>query len=181
MDVGARLKVVRGRFALSQRELAKRAGMTNATVSLIEQNRVSPSISSLKKLLEGFPMSLAEFFTFEQEMAVPSYIFPASTQPNLGNASVQMHLVGSGVTERKIGLLREQYQPGADTGSEMLQHEGQECGVLVSGHMELTIDGQVHLLQAGDGYYFPSNLPHRFRNIGAGAAEVISANTPSSF
>ncbi|AZN37139.1 cupin domain-containing protein [Iodobacter ciconiae] len=181
MDVGARLKAVRGRFALSQRELAKRAGVTNATVSLIEQNRVSPSISSLKKLLEGFPISLAEFFTFEQEIAVPSYIFPAGVQPNLGNATVQMYLVGSGVVNRQIGLLREQYQPGADTGSEMLQHEGQECGVLVSGSMELTIDGQVHLLQAGDGYYFPSCLPHRFRNIGTDTAKIISANTPGSF
>ncbi|WP_287880143.1 helix-turn-helix domain-containing protein, partial [Aquitalea sp.] len=59
MDVGARLRVVRERAGLSQRELAKRAGVTNGTISLIEQNRVSPSISSLKKVLEGMPMTLA--------------------------------------------------------------------------------------------------------------------------
>ena len=51
MDVGARLRMVRDRFGLSQRELAKRAGVTNGTISLIEQNRVSPSVSSLKKCL----------------------------------------------------------------------------------------------------------------------------------
>lgn len=55
MDTGARLKLVRESYKLSQRELARRSGVTNATISLIEQNRVSPSISSLKKLLEGIP------------------------------------------------------------------------------------------------------------------------------
>ena len=52
-------------YGLSQRELAKRAGVTNGMISLIEQNRVSPSVSSLKKVLDGIPMSLAEFFTLD--------------------------------------------------------------------------------------------------------------------
>ena len=62
MDTGTRLKLVRERTKLSQRELARRSGLTNSTISQIEQNRVSPSVSSLKKLLEGIPMSLATFF-----------------------------------------------------------------------------------------------------------------------
>jgi DNA-binding XRE family transcriptional regulator len=53
IDVGAHLKAVRTMYGLSQRELAKRAGVTNGTISLIEQNRVSPSVSSLKKVLDG--------------------------------------------------------------------------------------------------------------------------------
>src|SRR5882757_4920110 len=49
IDVGARLRGIRTTFGLSQRELARRAGVTNGLISLIEQNRVSPSVSSLKK------------------------------------------------------------------------------------------------------------------------------------
>ena len=45
----------------------------------------------------------------------------------------------------------------------------------------VTVDGQVSVLNAGDGYYFPTTLPHRFRNIGADEAEIISANTPANF
>ena len=52
MDTGTRLKLVRERNNLSQRELARRSGLTNSTISQIEQNRVSPSVSSLKKLLD---------------------------------------------------------------------------------------------------------------------------------
>jgi transcriptional regulator with XRE-family HTH domain len=47
IDVGARLRAVRTMYGMSQRELAKRAGVTNGLISLIEQNRVSPSVHSL--------------------------------------------------------------------------------------------------------------------------------------
>ena len=65
VELGTRLKAVRKHFELSQRQLAKRSGVTNATISLIEQSKVSPSVSSLKKVLDGLPMTLADFFTFE--------------------------------------------------------------------------------------------------------------------
>ena len=56
IDVGSHLRAVRSMYGLSQRELAKRAGVTNGMISLIEQNRVSPSVSSLRKVLDGIPM-----------------------------------------------------------------------------------------------------------------------------
>ena len=65
MDIGIRLQAVRKSQGFSQRELAKRVGVTNSTISLIEQNKVSPSISSLKKVLDGIPISLADFFTID--------------------------------------------------------------------------------------------------------------------
>ena len=68
-DVGARLKHVRELHGLSQRELARRAGVTNGLISLIEQNRVSPSVGSLKKVLDGVPLSMAEFFTLDVNSA----------------------------------------------------------------------------------------------------------------
>lgn len=178
MDIGIRLKALRESRGLSQRELAKRAGVTNASISLIEQNRVSPSISSLKKVLDGIPISMVEFFTAEQPAEEPVHVFRAAEQPDVGGGGVQMMLIGAGTVNRQIGLLRETYAPGADTGEEMLKHEGQECGVVMQGTIELTINKQVHILEAGDGYYFPSTLMHRFRNIGNTEALVVSANNP---
>ena len=63
---------------LSQRELAKRAGVSNAIISLIEQNRTSPSVGSLKKVLSGLPMSLADFFA--GELTPPRKVFFAADE-----------------------------------------------------------------------------------------------------
>ena len=80
IEIGSRLQTVRKHFELSQRELAKRSGVTNATISLVEQNKVSPSVSSLKKVLDGLPMSLADFFTFEAEANTRQIFFEKSCQ-----------------------------------------------------------------------------------------------------
>ena len=83
-DVAARLKAVRQMHGLSQRELAKRAGVTNGMISLIEQGRVSPSVASLKKVLDGLPMGLAEFFTMDPENV--EYAAPSTTASITGSA-----------------------------------------------------------------------------------------------
>lgn len=181
MDVGARLRVVRDRYGLSQRELAKRAGVTNGTISLIEQNRVSPSISSLKKVLEGLPMTLADFFTFDGEPQSPKVFYQAQELPNLGNNQIRLLLVGTAHERRDIAILREHYEIGADTGPGMLSHEGQEGGVVVSGQIEVTVNNEIRILAPGDAYYFDSRQPHRFRNISEEPCEIVSASSPPTF
>jgi transcriptional regulator with XRE-family HTH domain len=177
VDVGSHLKAVRQMYGLSQRELAKRAGVTNGLISLIEQNRVSPSVSSLKKVLDGIPMALADFFT--QDLGgKPQVFFPRDELADIGTASVELRLVGSRLAKRNMSVLHERYAPNADTGEEMLTHAGEEGGVIVKGQIELTVGGESRVLGPGDAYYFKSSLPHRFRNIGRVECEIVSANSP---
>lgn len=61
--VGERVLLLRSISGMSQRELAKRAGLTNSLISTIEQDKVSPSISTLQKVLLGFGLSLPQFFS----------------------------------------------------------------------------------------------------------------------
>ncbi|GLU32715.1 cupin domain-containing protein [Trinickia caryophylli] len=181
IEVATRLKHIRKQHGLSQRELAKRAGVTNGTISLIEQNRVSPSVGSLKKLLECIPMSLAEFFTFELEPD-ERIVSRRGEMPNLGNEAIAFFLAGSGIRDRNMGIMREVYQPLADTGPDMLTHVGHEGGFVVRGRIELTVEGKTWLLEPGDSYYFESRFPHRFRNPSADEiCEVVSANSPPTF
>jgi len=180
IDVGTHLKTVRTMYGLSQRELAKRAGVTNGTISLIEQNRVSPSISSLKKVLDGIPMSLAEFFTLDLN-ATPQVFFSRQELTDLGDGEVSLRLVAAKRANRAMTIMHERYRAGADTGADMLSHKGEEGGVVVSGKIELTVGGQMRTLEPGDAYYFLSSVPHRFHNPGPEACEIISASTPPTF
>jgi transcriptional regulator with XRE-family HTH domain len=180
LDVGAHLRTVRTMYGLSQRELAKRAGVTNGLISLIEQNRVSPSVSSLKKVLDGIPMSLAEFFTLDLS-ASPQVFFKDVELTDLGDRAVSLRLVAPRRPNRAMSIMHERYAPGADTGADMLRHDGEEGGVVVRGRIELTIGADSRQLGPGDAYYFTSAIPHRFRNTGSEPCEIISASTPPTF
>lgn len=179
IDVGKQLRAVRTAFGMSQRELAKRAGVTNGMVSLIEQGRVSPSIGSLQKVLSAFPLTMAEFFTRDME-GVEDVVFRAGDLPNVGTKDIQYRLVAASRQDRKMSILSEVYEPRTDTGEDLLSHAGEEGGVVVEGELELTVAGKSWVLGPGDAYYFDSRLPHRFRNTGDVPARIVSANTPPS-
>jgi transcriptional regulator with XRE-family HTH domain len=180
IDVGARLRSVRLSFGLSQRELARRAGVTNGLISLIEQNRVSPSVSSLKKVLDGIPMALAEFFTLDLSGAAQAF-FGADELVELGNAEVSLRLVAAQRAGRQLTLLHQRYAAGAATGEDPPAPRGEEAGVVIRGRIELTVGGTTRVLGPGEAYYFASQLPHRFHNVGREACEIISACTPATF
>ena len=179
-DLGARLKTVREMRGLSQRELAKRAGVTNSTISLIEQNRVSPSVGSLKKVLEGLPMSLADFFTLDYEKKKQNF-FSKEEFVDMGSGAISYLLVAANYPDRKLAVMHEVYPPGSDTGPESISHRGEEGGVVVKGQVEITIAGETRVLGPGEGYYFETRLPHRFRNPGDQTCEIVSAHAPPTF
>lgn len=188
-DIGNRLKSLRESYKLSQRQLAQRAGVTNGQISMIEQNKISPSVSSLKKILDGFPMTLSEFFADGESMS-PQTFFRAADLVEIGTRAIH----GPEATESKLSLLRvggagasnlmmlkETYQPGADTGKRLYSHEAEEAGIVVSGQIEVTVEDEVAVLGPGDAYAFNSRRPHRFRNTGKEVCILISACTPPTF
>lgn len=180
-DLGKRLQLVRKIYGLTQRELSRRAGVTNGAISLIEQNRVSPSISSLKKILDAIPMSISDFFTLE---LAPNddVFFPGTAMPDISlDKNIAMYLLGGSTKGRAIQILHEYYQPGSDTGESMLRHLGEEGGIVIKGCIELTIGDNKKILHTGDGYYFSSQIPHRFANTSEELCEIISANSPPTF
>lgn len=183
MNIGQRLRTIREERGLSQRELANLAGLTNGTISLIEKNKTSPSVASLKSLLDAIPISMAEFFATLEDQETPKVFYRKHEFTEVSPSSeeqVSLRQLGN-AEQHTLQVLYETYQPGADTGPEWIVHEGEEAGIVISGEVEVTVDGTVEILAAGDGYLFDSRLPHRFRNIGDTVCVVFSACTPPSF
>lgn len=179
IDVGERLKKLRKSRALSQRELAKMAGITNGSISAIEKNTVSPSVSSLKKLLDAIPISLSEFFAMEMEEE-SSVFFSAESMANVGTGGVMRRIMGKHNPEQKLLLIDETFPEFTDTG-DLMSHQGEETGLVISGEIEVTVGNEVRILKAGDGYHFNSEVPHVFRNISTTPCRIICCATPAEF
>lgn len=180
LEIGARLRYLRERAGMSQRALAKAVGVPNSTVSLIESGQTNPSVSALKRLLDGIPIGLSEFFAFEPEPERKVF-FAAEELTEISRGKLSLRQVGRNLFGHSLQILHETYQPGADTGVKKYQHEGEEGGIVISGRIEVTVGEERKILGPGDAYLFNSNMPHRFKAIGAGPCEIISACTPPTF
>ncbi len=186
-DVGQRLKQVRAKAGLTQRQLAERSGVTHGLISMLEANKNSPSVASLRKILGGIPMTMVEFFEPERPASDTVFFRPEDLADLTGRVG---HAHGNGhsgaMSFRQVGdprahnlqILHERYAPGADTGETMLEHQSHEGGVVIAGELEVTVGDEVRVLKAGDAYLFDSRVPHRFRNISDAPCEVVSACSP---
>jgi transcriptional regulator with XRE-family HTH domain len=179
IDVSGRLRNLRLGRKLSQRLLARRSGISNATISLIESGKMNPSVAVLKSILDGLKMDLAAFFAEETSDPEP-LVYRSQELLEIGRGKISFRQVGRRTEGRSIQILHERYAPGADTGKVALHHAGEEGGVVIRGELELIVDGERHVLGPGDAYYFHSSRPHRFRNIGTEECEVVSACSPPS-
>ena len=178
--IGERLKQIRERNRLSQRQLARQSGVANATISQIESGKLNPTVSMLKKVLDGVPLRLSEFFSDEPD-APDRVFFRADELTEIADGGVSYLQVGANLNNRAIQFIKECYQPGAGTGKHEITHEGEECGLVLRGRLQVTVGEQTQVLRAGDAYYFKSNQPHSFLNPGNEPCELITACTPPSF
>jgi transcriptional regulator with XRE-family HTH domain len=177
IELGQRLKYVRDLFGFSQRELGAKAGLTHGTISFIEAGKISPAVGTLRKILDSLPITLAEFFAIDPS-SEPRVFFGNDELVEVGGGGVSLKQVGRNLKGRPLQILYEHYPVGAETASEPYSHDGEEGGVVVKGHIEITVGNQTRRLGAGEAFLFPSRLPHRFRNPGPGECVIVSVNSP---
>ena len=77
------------------------------------------------------------------------------------------HMVGWNLASdfrNRIALplyMEMKYREGAEYEDiELVTHEGQECDIVIRGHMKIQIGGHTEILHAGDTIYYDSSTPH---------------------
>ena len=177
---GRRLSEIRLQMGMSQRRVAELSGLTHSAISTIEQDKVSPAVSTLQKLLKVYGLSLSEFFSEPVKNEEPRVVIDADELIDIGSQGVSLKLIHNGNPERTLAMLLETYEPGATTG-EKIRHQGEETGTLLEGEIILTISGQSYPLKAGQSYVINTSNPHSFTNSSARPCRIISAHTPATF
>jgi transcriptional regulator with XRE-family HTH domain len=179
--IGAKLAEMRRRRNLGLREVAKRSGVSHSTISLIEHDKMSPSVDTLSGILDALGTTLTGFFLEAQAKGSPAPFYGADDMVEIRRgADISYKMIGINHPHRQILLLHETYAAGADSGADYV-HPAEEAGMVLKGEIELTVEGVRRILRQGEGYYFDSRLPHRFRNAADQPCEIVSACTPPTY
>ena len=180
-EIGSKLRELRARRSLGMRELAARSGVSHSAISLIERDRISPSVDTLSAMLAALGSTMSAFFGDLGNGVPYSPFYGAGELAEIGRSDrVSYRLVGMNHPNRRMLLLRERYAPDATTEAALV-HAAEEAGIVICGAVEVTVDGYTRVLREGDAYYFDSRAPHKFRNVAGGMSEIISAVTPPTY
>jgi quercetin dioxygenase-like cupin family protein len=79
----------------------------------------------------------------------------------------------SSIPGRDIVQVLTEIPVGVESGWHI--HPGEEVGYIVTGTVEMAIDGRAPLtLHAGDGFLIPPRIPHNARDVGPGTGHMLS-------
>ncbi|HEX9023340.1 MAG TPA: XRE family transcriptional regulator [Geobacteraceae bacterium] len=179
MNIGERLKRLRMINSLTQEELASRADLTKGYISQLENDATSPSIATLKDILDVFGVSMQEFFSETTDEDVV-YGRDARVQATDDGDKVKVELLVPGAQHREMDPVLVTLEPGGEM-EEQPFHEGEEFGFVLLGKVQLRLDDRVHTVKKDECFYFASDKRHAVKNIGRGQAKILWVVTPPTF
>ena len=179
--IGAQLHEARTNLGLSVQELAEISDISTGMISQIERGLANPSINTISKLASALGLQLGIFFEprpqTDKELVVrknerrrigipdPNFVYELLV-PDL---------------KRTLEFVWVESAPGSTTENSPFQHEGEECGLVLQGTLEVHLGNDVFVLKVGDSIIFNSRIPHWYRNLGTERVLSVWAVTPPTF
>lgn len=178
MDVGRSLRRLRSERGLSIRLLAGQSGLNVNTLSLIENGKTSPSVSTLQQLASALEVPIGAFFETDILKKPISYQ-KSGSRPRAAFAYGTLEDLGAGLTLHGGQPFLVTLEPKASSGPTPIVHTGHEFVFCLEGHLSYTIEGSLYCLDPGDSLLFEAHLPHCWRNAGETPSRSLLVMCPA--
>lgn len=177
MEIGIKLKELRLKNQLTQEELADRSELTKGYISQLENDLTSPSIATLKDILQALGSSLSAFFSEDEEEPLvfteEDYFLKEGE-----NSSVTWLVPTAQKNAMEPIMLR--LKGGAATEKD-LPHDGEEFGYVLKGTIKVCVGKRDCEAKEGESFYFRSNKTHYLVNLTDEEAVVLWLSCPPNF
>ena len=180
VDVGERLRELRRIRRATLRQIADRSGLSERFLSQVERGRSSASIASLRKIAEALGVSMADLF---EPGGVPGpRVLRRDERPALSFGILGRKLLLTPKPLHHLEVFAGELEVGGSTGEQPYAHgDSEELFVVISGSVQLELDGELFDLETGDSIDYRSSIPHRVTNTGQELAEVMWIISPPSY
>ena len=161
-QIAARIKELRIVTGLSVEEMAARTGTTVEEYEQCEAGNRNLSVAFLYHCTLSFGVDLGDLL----EGKSPKLRQYALTRRGGGQRIEEAHnMIGFNLASEfrnriALPLYMELNNTGDEENIELVTHEGQECDIVIRGHMKIRIGDKTEILGPGDCIYFDSGTPH---------------------
>lgn len=179
MEIGERLRELRIQRGLTQEELADRCELSKGFISQVERELASPSIATLKDMLECLGVTLQAFFSDnsgEKVVYAPQDMFEKED----GEEGRKITWLVPDAQKNSMEPILLELQPGGK--SHVLPPiEGEEFGYVLRGQVTLVAGKRRHIVKKGASFCLHPAATHYLENNGVKPATVLWISTPPSF
>ena len=163
-EVAERIRELREVSGFTVEEMAQRTNLSVDEYIQCESGNRNLSIAFLYRCTLSFGVDLGDLL----EGRSPKLRSYDLTRKGEGQRIEEAHhMIGYNLAadfRNRIALplyMELKYRPGAEYEDiELVTHEGQECDIVISGHMKIQIGSRTEVLYPGDTIYYDSSTPH---------------------
>jgi transcriptional regulator with XRE-family HTH domain len=176
--LGDIIRKIRKDKKVTIKEIAAKAGVTSSLLSQIENNKANPSVNSLMAIAKALKVPMSSFF--DDEPIVDPVVRAGKRKFLKTQSGVTYYLLTPDPSNHRIGMIYNVFEEDASVG-EMYSHEGEECGFVLEGRLEVACGDDTFILESGDSIILDSTKPHKCTNIAAGRTIAIWCNSPPTW
>jgi transcriptional regulator with XRE-family HTH domain/KaiC/GvpD/RAD55 family RecA-like ATPase len=182
-NLGDKIKTLRKKVGMTQKELAEQVGLTPSFISQLEKNLISPSLDSLLKLSEKLNSQPIYFLTDGESGPLQKMVIkPGERQdiqlPALKGKDIKLQLLVSDVLNRRMEPCLLTMKERAAVGRHFYGHKGDEFAYVIEGELEVEIQDERQAVRQGDSLYIESTFPSKWVNTGKGDAIILWVLSP---
>lgn len=180
-EIGQRIRRARRTAGLTLSALAEQTRLSESFLSKLERGQASSSIANLIQIAGALSLSLNDLFSEGLEaprrtkVSVHRRASPAAFS-EIESTGYRWRALAGGSALDEIEVFHLVF-PERNRMDAFVAHPGQEHCYVLSGEIVFHVAGETHRLQAGDGIFIDSELPHRAENGGLGEAHVLMTVT----
>lgn len=177
MNIGEKLKNLRQKNDLTQKELADRCELSKGFISQLESDQTSPSLSTLEDILTALGSSFHDFFSGEQTED------PVCCREDMfvkEEEGVTIHWLTPNAQKKELEPILVTIEPGGRTET-VLPYDGEEFGYVICGCAELVLGEKRFRMREGDSFSYKPSVQHYLENAGKKKAQILWVCTPPNF
>lgn len=176
--LGERLRARRRALGLTLKEVADGAGLSVGFISQIERGITTPSLSSLVAVSRVLKVHVSTFLS-QPKPTAPTTRHDQRPHYAIGGNSLVYERLSASFPGNVLRSVIIHEPPGYR--SEPIAHEGEEIFYVLEGGITVELEGEVHVLEAGDSLHFQSTRVHSSWNHTGAPATILHTCTMDVF
>ncbi|MCB9143890.1 MAG: helix-turn-helix domain-containing protein [Anaerolineales bacterium] len=178
-QVGKKVREFRKNQRLSIRELAGLSGLSINTLSLIENGKTSPSVTTLQQLARSLKISISEFFEGNKPQTEIVYQ-KASDRQKTSFPQGYIEKIETGISPTDYEPFIVRLELGANSGEAPVNFPCRQFIYCLEGHITYFIKNELYPLAPGDSLTFDAHIPHVWRNTASTGSSALFIVCPAS-
>lgn len=181
INIGERIKRLRHMRNLTLQDVANFTGFSKALISQIENNVVTPPITTLAKIAKVLNVKMVYFF--EEDLDFKEYYLVKKNDRKIAYREGAKHgyiyeelahIKNNDIFESFVVTIRPEPRE-----KKLFSHEGYEFMYILEGGIRMYLNNDIVTLEEGDSISFSSKIPHYAETLGDKDAKILSIRMKS--